>query len=143
VTIVRADGGVASGVLVGMSSDSLRVRVQRAIADIPLQEVDEVQKRGDPPWNGLLVGAALGAAIGFGTYTECEPVPPAGTCEGNLTASRGMETLAAAALFGALGLTADVLLDRSRTVYRAGPTRPGFNVTASARRVTARYRIVF
>lgn len=143
VTIVHTDGVGTSGVLVGMTDGSLRVRIGRAIAEIPMQEVAEVQKRGDPPWNGLLIGAVLGAAIGFGTYTDCEPVPPYKTCEGNLTTSRGMETLAAAAMFGAIGLTADLLLDGSRTVYRAAPARPGISVAVAPRRVKAEFRILF
>jgi hypothetical protein len=107
------------------------------------QEVAEVAKRRDSPWNGFLVGAALGAAIGFGTFTECEPVPPARTCEGNLTTSRGMETVAGAALFAAVGMTVDLLMDRSTTVARTPASRRGVSVTASPARVQAQYRVAF
>ena len=108
--------------------------------DRPVQETREPKPRRDAPWNGLLVGAVLGATIGFSTYTPCEPQPPAKVCEGNLTNSRGMETAVAAALFGAVGLTVDLFMDRSPAVHR--PDHRGqrrFRVTASSDRVSARF----
>lgn len=143
VTIMRADGGPSSGVLVAVSDDSLRVRGDRGVTEVRLQDVAEVKKRRDSPWNGFLIGGALGAAIGFGTYTDCEPVPPYRTCEGNLTASRGMETAVAAALFAAVGLSVDLLMNRSTIVYPARAPRRGLNVTASPGRLQARYRVRF
>lgn len=119
-----------------------RLAVPSSIASVAPQQVQEVQQtkaRRDDPWNGLLIGAVLGAAIGFATYTPCEPVPPARLCEGNLTNSRGMETAAAAALFGAVGLTVDLFLQRSPSAHGSGrrPARQ-FDVTAAPQHVSAR-----
>jgi hypothetical protein len=142
VTIMRPDGGPSSGVLATWPDDSVRVRGER-VTEVRMQDVAEVEKRRDSPWNGFLIGGALGAAIGFGTYTDCEPVPPYRTCEGNLTTSRGMETAVAAALFAAVGLSVDLLMDRSPIVVPARAPRRAFSVTASPTRVQARYGVRF
>lgn len=108
--------------------------------DRPVQETREPKPRRDTPWNGLLVGAVLGATLGFSTYTPCDPQPPAKVCEGNLTNSRGMETAVAAALFGAVGLTVDLLMQRSPSAHRPDRRRERrFRVTASPDRVSARF----
>lgn len=111
-----------------------------SLAPENIQEVQESKARRDAPWNGFLVGAVLGAAIGFATYTPCEPQPPARICEGNLTNSRGMETVAGAALFGAIGLTVDLLMNRSPSAHRSARSLDRrFQVTASPERVSARF----
>lgn len=144
ITVIDTSGRSVSGVLLGVSGGSLHLRGPNGPIALATQQVEEVQKRGDSPWNGLLVGAAIGAAVGFGTYEECEPVPPEHVCGGNLTTSRGMETAVAAALFGAIGLSVDVLMQGTTTTYRApSPARSGFRVAVSRSQVGAQFGLRF
>lgn len=113
----------------------------RSTGEATGQDVAQTRTRGDSPWNGLLIGAALGALVGFSTFTDCEPVGPYRTCEGNLTTNRGMETAACAALFGAVGLTLDVFLDRSNDVPSAPKRRPRFSASVSPTRVQGTFRV--
>jgi hypothetical protein len=110
-------------------------------------QIAEVRKDGDSVWNGFLIGAVVGAAIGFGTFEECEPEPPATVCGGNLTKNRGMETAVAAALFGSIGLGVDLLHQGTSTVYRAAdPTPKGrvaVRVTATPAEVAGRVAVRF
>lgn len=147
LVVIDTEHRVSSGVFHRVSSSSLLMLENGVFKDIAVEQIAEVQKRGDSPWNGFLIGAALGAAIGFGTFEECQPVPPATVCGGNLTANRGMETAVAAALFGSIGLAVDVLTQRSTTVYRATePTakrRVSVRVTATASEVGGRLAVRF
>ena len=142
VVLVQATGTPA--LAQGADDSMTRVRLRLAapeptliVAQGTVHTPDDLGPRRDSPWNGLLIGAVLGAAIGFSTYTPCDPEPPAKLCEGNLTNSRGMETAVAAALFGSIGMTVDLLLDRSPSAHRVDRAR--FHVTASPDRVSARF----
>lgn len=145
--VIDTDHRVSSGVFHRVSGSSLRMLEDGVFKDIAVEQIAEVRKRGDSPWNGFLIGAALGAAIGFGTFEECQPVPPAAVCGGNLTTNRGMETAVAAALFGSIGLTVDLLTQRSTTVYRAteppAKRRVSVRVTATTSEVGGRLAVRF
>ena len=143
ITVID-DGSATTGRFVEAARGTIRLRTAPGIVEVPIQEVEEVRKRGDSPWNGLLIGAALGAAIGFGTYDPCEPEPPETVCGGNLSSNRAMETAVMAATFGAVGLAVDVFLDRSTTIYRArAPRRRAVGLSVSRRRAAALVAVRF
>jgi hypothetical protein len=144
ITVTDTSGRSVSGVLVGVSADAVQMRGASGPIAIKTQEVEEVRKRGDSPWNGLLLGAALGATLGFATYEECDPVPAEHVCGGNLTTSRGMETAVVAALFGGIGLSVDILMQGTTTTYRAPARTPaGFRVGISRSQVGAQFGMRF
>jgi len=144
ITVTDTSGRSVSGVLLDVAAGSMHLRGAAGPVEIPVQEVEEVRRRGDSPWNGLLLGAALGATLGFSTYTECDPQPPEHLCGGNLTTNRGMETAVAAAMFGAIGLSVDILMQGTTTTYRApSPARSGFRVAVSPSQVGAQFGMRF
>ena len=143
ITVTDGNDRSLSGVLLAASNERLRLRTSSGVREVAVQEVAEVQRKGDSPWNGFLIGAVLGAAVGFSTYEDCQPMPPMTTCGGNLTNSRGMETAAAAALFGAVGLTVDVFLQGSTTVFRRETRRATVGVGAFGGRVGGQLALRF
>jgi len=113
--IVGLDAGETFGILQRLSPSTLTMATATGTFEIPLTELREVRRRGDCPWDGLLIGAAVGAALSAGTFVPCrlEEI----ICADNFTTTRRGDALVGAAVFGAIGLGIDMMHKGWRSVY--------------------------
>jgi len=89
-----------TGVFGKVSGSALTLMVNGELRDIPFSEVRRITRRGgDPIWNGMLIGAGVGAVGGS----------PAG----------GAVAAAGAVIYGAIGAILDWAIPGRVVVYRA------------------------
>jgi hypothetical protein len=121
VTVVDAAGGEARGSLAAISAESITLDVGGVVRQFNASSVREVARNGDPLWNGLAMGAAIGTAAALLPDNVCSGAPS--TCEGSQIPGR----VAIAAIGAALGVAADAL-HRDRSVLYAAPGRMSLHV---------------
>ena len=61
VTVTTSAGSEVTGRVSAISADSLRLTVQGTAQEFAVHDVRQVRRNGDSVWNGLAIGAAIGA----------------------------------------------------------------------------------
>lgn len=121
VEVTDADGVVLSGVL-GKVTDRTIVLASRELA---LEGVLKIDRRGDPIWDGALIGAGVGLAFSPGLTEVC------------LRESRAACALRPIVFYGAIGALWDKLHVGRTTIYRRpGAGRHAAVVPFASRRAT-------
>jgi hypothetical protein len=132
--IVRRDARETFGILQRVSSSALTIATETGSQDVLLDLVRRVRRRGDRVWDGLVIGAAFGAAISAATFVPCDGYASWEPCSAaNFTTSRAGDALAGAAVFGLIGLGIDAAHRGWSTVYSRPsglPPAPGRNMAA-------------
>jgi hypothetical protein len=116
--ITRRDARETFGILQSVSSSSMTIATENGSQEVPLDLVRRVKRRGDRLWDGMVIGAAFGAAISAATFVPCDSQASWGPCGENFTTSRAGDALAGAAVFGLIGLGIDAAHRGWSTVYR-------------------------
>ena len=108
------DGATLRGQLLTLSSEALRILVDGTPREVPMQDVEKV----DRPSHGALRGLVLGAAAGMvlGAVGECEPEFNMSTAE--FSTPRGKCIAATGIVFGTIGLGVGWLFSRPSVIYR-------------------------
>jgi len=65
-------GRETAGVFAKVSDSNLSLLVDGQLQDLPVTDVRQSARRGDPVWNGFLIGAGIGAALGVATFVDCD-----------------------------------------------------------------------
>ena len=135
--IVRRDARETFGILQRVSSSALTIATETGSQDVPLDLVRRVRRRGDRVWDGLVIGAAFGAAISAATFVPCDGYASWEPCSAaNFTTSRAGDALAGAAVFGLIGLGIDAAeLAKGRRQQRSilslvAPDVPGYELAS-------------
>jgi hypothetical protein len=124
IYVLDANARETSGIFAEASESSIKLLVEGQVREIPASNVRRLARRGDPLWNGALIGAAFGAVGGafpaksdvcsadmYGFYGNCV-----------ITAKdRALSSLAGAVVFGAVGAGIDALIHGRTVVYGATP----------------------
>ena len=72
VTVTDGSGQQTTAVFAKVSDSTLTLLVGGQLRDIPFADVREVAKQGDSLWNGFLIGAGIGAALGAASEASCD-----------------------------------------------------------------------
>jgi hypothetical protein len=116
VALFDAAGEETRGHVAAVSAESLTLDVRGALRQFDSSDVREVTRNGDPLWNGLAIGAAIGAAAALVPDNVCNR--QAQTCDGAQVPQRAALFAAAAALGAAIDA-----LHRDRSVLYRSPVR--------------------
>lgn len=125
VAIIDAAGGETRGRLDAISVDSISLNVHGTVRQFESSDVRELTRNGDPLWNGLAIGAAIGAAAALVPDNPCNGTPPA--CHGPQIPQR----VALFAITAALGVAADAL-HRDRSVLYRSPVQVTVHFVAAS-----------
>ncbi len=119
---VLDDTGVeASGKLLRLDPDSLVLLIGDTERRFDAARVKRIEKRGDSLRNGALIGAVVGAAIGFlGMGMADCPGDGGGSCPGFRTAG----VLISTGFYAAIGTGIDALVVGRTTLYEAPAASP-------------------
>jgi hypothetical protein len=131
VYVIDTAGRETRGKVVEVSSSTLMLRVNAAPLRIDSASVRQVQRYGDPLWNGALIGMGLGLPgllIADPTYQSCD-ADPQKLCADSQIGQR----VAALAVMGGLGAAVDALMRGRHQIYLA----PGASVENGARLVVS------
>jgi hypothetical protein len=113
VYVVDFAGNETKGKVSRISDSSLELIVGAAHRDFSPSTVSEIRRRGDPLWNGLVIGAVAGLGTGFlGGRNRGE--------EGEFFPAVG---ILGCVIGGGIGLGLDAFIQGRQLVYRA-PERP-------------------
>ncbi len=130
--VVTTDGRRLAGALVGVDAAAVTMRTPSGTETLPFDHVGQVAvRRRDSPWNGVLVGAGIGALGGLvpDHYDDCAECHDA--LYGSIVAGAG------------IGLLTDLVMRSSRVIYRAPAGRQalslGWQVTRGRTGVTVRW----
>jgi hypothetical protein len=122
VYVTETTGTETKGKIVEVSATSLVLDVNGIQRRLDQGSVQDVQRRGDSVWNGLLIGAAVGASamlLADPTYERCANDPQ------RLCANSHMgERVLAVGVMGAAGAGIDALIGHRRYVYVAPDRSP-------------------
>lgn len=120
VTVTTASGNEMAGRVSAVSADSITLTVNGAARQIASDDVRQVRRNGDSLWNGLAIGAAIGATA------AALPDPRYYTCGGSAPCKDKQipERLTLFAGVTATGILIDAL-HRDRTVLYRAPSTPG------------------
>jgi hypothetical protein len=102
VEVTEGDGVVVSGVLSKVTDRTIML----ASRELPLDGVLKIDRRGDPIWDGALIGAGVGLAVSSGVAEVC------------LHESRPACALGPVAFYSAMGALWDKLHVGRTTIYR-------------------------
>ena len=64
VFVTDGSGRQTAGVFAKVSDSSISLLVDGQLQDLPVADVREIARQGDSLWNGFLIGAGIGAALG-------------------------------------------------------------------------------
>ena len=115
VAVTTADEIEVRGTVSAVSSDSLTLVIDRTTRRFDASDVRQVRRDGDPLWNGLAIGAAVGLLGAVMPDNKCTGQPP--RCDDRQIPQR-------AAFFGA-AVAAGVAIDalhRDRAVLYRSPS---------------------
>jgi hypothetical protein len=96
-----------TGTFVKLADGTLTVLAGGQLRDMPTLDVRQVSRHGDSVWNGFLIGAAIGVALGA----------VGGAMQNDYAVSITANTL----MFGGISALIDHFIDGRTVVYRAGP----------------------
>lgn len=126
VSVTDSWGLQWTGRVAELSDASLAIRVSGTRRDFPEGHVDRIESRGDPLWNGALIGLGVGAGIGLlagriavNTPSTCSSPAP-GACDFLAPLVVGAYLLTGMTVGTASGLATDALI-RKRTLLYAAP----------------------
>lgn len=105
VEVTERSGVITTGVL----TDVTGAMVQAGNRDFPIDTVLKVERRGDPVWDGLLIGAGFGLLL--------SPLAE----EGCLSGSRVPCVIGPMLVYGGFGALIDWGHEGKTTIYRAAP----------------------
>jgi hypothetical protein len=112
VYVLDSSARETAGTFAKVSQSSLELLVDGQIREIPLSDVREIARRGDPLWNGALIGAAVGGGLtALACGNECT------------TGERVGVIVTSALIWGAVGMGIDALIHGRTVVYRATPLK--------------------
>ena len=109
VYVTGPDGAESIGVFQQVSDGSITLAAYGQLREMREVEVLRIATRGDSLWNGALIGAAIGASMGFGDAL-CDPRYPCG-------AEHVVGGISGAVVFGLFGASIDGLIKGRTTVY--------------------------
>lgn len=112
--VQTSDGTTLRGQLLRMSPETLRILVDGQPRDVPMSQVDKVDRPTHRARTGLIVGATAGVLMGG--LGECETRYDART--GTLVDSHTPCMAATGIYFGLLGLGIGWVASRSSAIYR-------------------------
>jgi hypothetical protein len=113
VAVTDAGGTEFRGRVSAVSATSLTLKVAEASRSFDAQDVRHVRRDGDPLWNGLAIGAAIGALGVALPDNRCSGTPP--TCDDKQVPER----LIFLAVATAAGIGIDALRRDRTSLYRA------------------------
>ena len=113
IFVTTREGNETRGTLVRLTSTSLVISVGRGEREILAVHIQSIEKRGDPLWNGALIGAGL-----FGVIAAL-PAAIVG-CDGCRGGVAGV-VLEGVAIGAAFGMLVDWLHQGRTPIYRAPP----------------------
>lgn len=122
VYVTETTGSETKGKIVEVSASALVLDVNGIYRRLDRDSVQDVQRRGDSLWNGLLIGAAAGASamlLADPTYEPCANDPQK-LCANSHVGQRVL----AVGVAGAAGAGIDALIGRRRYVYIAPGRSP-------------------
>lgn len=108
-----SDGTTLRGQLLRMSPETLRILVDDQPRDVPMSQVDKVDRPSHRARTGLIVGATAGLVLGA---LNCEPRFDYTT--GNVDHSHAPCMAAGGIFYGLLGLGIGWVASRSSAIYR-------------------------
>lgn len=113
--VTDTSGTVTTGKLLRIDPESLALLVNEQERRLDRERVLRIQKR-DSVRNGVLIGAAVGVALGLvaAGISDC-PGEPAGHCPGFRATAFVMST----AIYTAMGVGIDLMVPGRTTIYRA------------------------
>jgi len=106
VEVTERTGVITTGVLTDVSS----AVVQAGFRDFPLDSVLKVERRGDPVWDGFLIGAGVGLLL--------SPISQEGCLHGSPVPC----VIGPMLLYGGVGVLIDMSHEGKTTIYRAAPS---------------------
>jgi hypothetical protein len=114
------------GIFAEASESSIRLLVEGQIHEIPAGDVRRVARRGDPLWNGALIGAAAVGTLVVSAQrdsycAQMDRLYGKGTCSRSGDPTAGV--IVGAAIGGAIGAGIDALIHGRTVVYRVTPQR--------------------
>ena len=126
VFVTDGSGLAIDGVFAKASDSTLGLLVDGQVRDIPAADVREISRRGDSLWNGFLIGAGIGAALGAVAYASCDDAY--GECT-DQAASAAIGAVSGALIYGGIGALIDHFIKGRTVVFRVKSTafwlRPG------------------
>ncbi len=117
VYVTDTQGEETRGRLQDLSRSALTVSNSDGATQFSAEHVRAIDRYGDPLWNGLAIGLAVGTAMALLSDRRQVPCPGgrSGVCRDAEIGSR----LTAATVFGAIGAGIDALIRRRTPVYQA------------------------
>ena len=112
--VQTSDGTTLRGQLLRMNPDTLRMLVDGQPRDVPMSQVDKVDRPTHRARTGLIVGATAGVLMGG--LGDCETRYDART--GNLVDSHAPCMAAGGIFYGLVGLGIGWIASRSSAIYR-------------------------
>jgi hypothetical protein len=123
VYVVDNTGAETKGKVVAVSSSALMLEVDGVPRSIGQDSVSQVQRYGDPLWNGFVIGAAVATPAILLSDPAKKP------CGVNLQRRCGEvqvgQRVLAIGIMGLIGTGIDALIRRRHSVYEAPPYRRG------------------
>lgn len=119
VTVTTSSGSEVAGRVTAIWADSLRLAVHGAPQQFGVHDIRQVRRNGDSLWNGLAIGAAIGA-----TATAL-PDPRYYNC-GGTALCQDRQIPQRVAFFAGVTITGILIdrLHRDRTILYRSPFRP-------------------
>jgi hypothetical protein len=126
IYVLDTNARETTGTFAEASESSIKLMVKGQIREIPAGDVRRVARRGDPLWNGALIGAAAVGTLavsaqGDSYCAQMDRLYGKGTCSRSGDPTAGV--IVGAAIGGAIGAGIDALIPGRTVVYRATPQR--------------------
>ena len=112
--VKTTDGATLRGQLQSLSPETLRILVDGTPREVPMQDVEKVDRPSHGALRGLILGAAAGMVLG--AVGNCEPEFNMSTAE--FTTPRGKCIAATGIVLGTIGLGVGWLFSRPSVIYR-------------------------
>jgi hypothetical protein len=119
IAITDASGSEVRGRVAAVSADSLTLNVGGSARPFATSAIRQVRRDGDPLWNGLAIGAALGVGGALLSDSSCSGRPDCG--------AQIPQRLTFVAVMAAVGAGLDAL-HRDRTPLYRSPARTGIAI---------------
>ena len=113
VYVTDASGERVKGKFDGLSEGTLRMSINGELRKVAMSDVREVARRGDSLWNGVLIGATIGAIGGAAAASHCSELPD--------LCGQTQTMMAVALVYGGIGAGIDALIPGRTRIYQASP----------------------
>jgi hypothetical protein len=116
VAVRLADGREFKGSVLGITEGELAIATKGRTETIPTARIEEVtRRRNDSLWNGVIIGGAVGAVLGWASLA-------ANDCDFNECGEAGAVP-GGIALGAGVGAGIDLLRRQKQVLYRRSPTK--------------------